>query len=227
VARQFFESLPGDIDRALADAMKTLEKLGAALVPVDFPMLKYSLPAYYILACAEASSNLGRYDGLRYGHRAEAFSDLNDFICRTRSEGFGAEVRRRIMLGTYVLSAGYYDAYYNKAQLLRNAIRNEFKKLWRDADFLLTPTAPVTALPSGGSLTPVETYQTDICTVPVNIAGLPAVSVPCGFDAAGLPIGMQLIGSNFGEQAILNAALAFEEETDGQFIRLPEMGVRL
>ncbi|MDR3277508.1 MAG: Asp-tRNA(Asn)/Glu-tRNA(Gln) amidotransferase subunit GatA [Oscillospiraceae bacterium] len=227
VAREFFEGLPGDIEKSLKDAAAVLEKRGAALVPAEFPMLKYSLPAYYILACAEASSNLGRYDGLRYGHRAEAFSDLNDFICRTRSEGFGAEVRRRIILGTYVLSAGYYDAYYNKAQLVRNAIRNEFKKLWRDMDLLLTPTAPVTALPSGGSLTPVETYQTDICTVPVNVAGLPAVSVPCGFDSKGLPIGLQLIGPSFGERAILNAALAFEEETDGRFVKLPELGVRL
>jgi aspartyl-tRNA(Asn)/glutamyl-tRNA(Gln) amidotransferase subunit A len=190
-------------------------------------MLKYSLPAYYILACAEASSNLGRYDGLRYGYRAENYNNLNDFICRTRSEGFGKEVRRRILLGAYVLSAGYYDAYYNKAQLLRRRIVKEFSAMFDACDALLTPTTPVTALKFGADMTPVETYQTDICTCSVNIAGLPAVSVPCGFDSNGLPVGMQLIGNKFREDIILDAALAFERETASAYMKTADMGVTL
>jgi aspartyl-tRNA(Asn)/glutamyl-tRNA(Gln) amidotransferase subunit A len=227
IAKEYFESLPADIADALSEAMKEYEKLGAVLVELDFPMLKYSLPTYYILACAEASSNLGRYDGLRYGHKAQAFGDLNDFVCRTRSEGFGAEVRRRILLGTYVLSAGYFDAYYNKAQLLRKSIKNEFHKVFGKCDFLLTPTVPVTALRSGADMTPVETYLTDICTVSVNIAGLPAISLPCGFDGKGLPIGMQLIGNKFNEAGILNASLAFERATNEAYLKTAGMGVRL
>jgi aspartyl-tRNA(Asn)/glutamyl-tRNA(Gln) amidotransferase subunit A len=215
IAREFYESLPADIEKALRDTARTYEKLGATLVDVEFPALKTALPAYYILACAEASSNLGRYDGLRYGYRAEGTASLNEFISKTRSEGFGTEVRRRILLGTYVLSAGYYDAYYNKAQLLRRGIINEFAKMLSSVDLLLTPTAPVTALPFGANLSPVETYQTDICTVPVNIAGVPAVSIPCGTDKDGMPIGAQLIGAKWGEAVILNAALAFETEFGG------------
>ncbi|MDR1590011.1 MAG: Asp-tRNA(Asn)/Glu-tRNA(Gln) amidotransferase subunit GatA [Oscillospiraceae bacterium] len=218
IAREFFENLPPDIDGAVKKAAGLFEDAGAELVEVSFPLLKYSLPAYYILACAEASSNLGRYDGLRYGYRTEEYSDLDEFIRRTRSEGFGAEVRRRILLGTYVLSAGYYDAYYNKAQKLRAAIKNEFAEIFTRCDCLLTPTVPVTALPSGGALSPVETYQTDICTVPVNIVGAPAVSAPCGFDTDGLPIGMQLIGDAFREDILLNAAFAFEEMTERKYL---------
>ncbi|MDR3209284.1 MAG: Asp-tRNA(Asn)/Glu-tRNA(Gln) amidotransferase subunit GatA [Oscillospiraceae bacterium] len=227
LAREFYEDLPDEISRALDSIARTLERLGATLVPVEFPMLKNALPAYYILACAEASSNLGRYDGLRYGHRTEKSTDLEDFIRRTRSEGFGAEVRRRILLGTYVLSAGYYDAFYNKAQLLRRAIVNDVTRLFTQVDCLLTPTVPVTALPRNANMTPVETYMTDICTVPVNIAGVPAVSVPCGFDADGLPIGAQIIGPRLGEAAILNTALAFERETAGEFLRPAKGGVAL
>ncbi len=227
IAAEYFESLPDDIRKSLDEAIELYKKMGAEIVPLHFPMLKYSLPAYYILACAEASSNLGRYDGLRYGHRAEDFSDLNDFVCRTRSEGFGKEVRRRILLGTYVLSAGYYDAYYNKAQLLRQRIVREFSAMFEQCDALLTPTTPVTALKFGADMTPVETYQADICTCSVNIAGLPAISVPCGFDGKGLPIGMQLIGSKFREDVILNAALAFERETQSTYIKTVAMGVTL
>ncbi len=227
IAKEYFENLPAEIADALQHAMRQYEAMGAQLVPVDFSMLSYSLPTYYILACAEASSNLGRYDGIRYGHRAEEFEDLEDFIRRSRSEGFGAEVRRRILLGTYVLSAGYYDAYYNKAKLVQNSIKNQFKTIFESCDCLLTPTVPLTAMKSGANLTPVETYQTDICTVTVNIAGLPAVSVPCGFDSKGLPIGMQLIGSKGSEAVILNTALAFEKETAGHYIKTPNMGVKL
>lgn len=227
IAREFFEGLPAAVRKALEDAITLYKKLGADIVELDFPLLKYVLPTYYIIACAEASSNLGRYDGLRYGHRAEDFSDLNDFVCRTRSEGFGKEVRRRILLGTYVLSAGYYDAYYNKAQLLRMSIRNEFSKMFTKCGVLLTPTVPVTALRFGADMSPVEMYQTDICTCSANIAGLPAVSIPCGFDEKGLSVGLQLIGDKFKEAEILNTALAFERETDRSFLKTAEMGVRL
>ena len=226
VAQEFYENLTPDIVHTMDDTLKTLEKMGAELIPVKFPLLRHSLPTYYIIACAEASSNLGRFDGLRYGYSAETFDNLDDFICRTRSEGFGDEVRRRILLGTCVLSTGYYDAYYNKALMLRNAVRNDYKRIFSECDCLVTPTAPITALKRGVGQG-LETYQTDICTVSVNIAGLPAVSVPCGFDSAGLPIGMQIIGDNFREDVILSVAHAFENETDSTFIRLPEMGVRL
>ncbi len=227
IAKEFFEGLPSDVQKALDDAVSLYQKLGAEIVALEFPLLKYVLPAYYIIACAEASSNLGRYDGLRYGHRAEDFSDLNDFVCRTRSEGFGKEARRRILLGTYVLSAGYYDAYYSKAQLLRKSIKNGFSKIFNRCDILLTPTVPVTALPFGANMSPVELYQTDICTCSVNIAGLPAVSVPCGFDDMGLPVGLQLIGDKFREDVILNASLAFERETARSYLKAADMGVRL
>lgn len=227
IAREFFEGVPEDIQKSIEDAIALYKKLGAQIVELEFPMLKYVLPTYYILACAEASSNLGRYDGLRYGHRAEEFTDLNDFVCRTRTEGFGKEVRRRILLGTYVLSAGYYDAYYNKAQLLRKSIKNEFSKMFSKCDVLLTPTVPVTALQFGANMSPVEMYQTDICTCSVNIAGLPAVSLPCGFDNKGLPIGLQLIGNKFMEASILNTSLAFERETAGAYLKVADMGVKL
>ncbi|WP_099206110.1 Asp-tRNA(Asn)/Glu-tRNA(Gln) amidotransferase subunit GatA [Scatolibacter rhodanostii] len=227
IAKEYFENLPKDLADSLQQAIALYQSLGAEIVPIEFPMLKYSLPTYYILACAEASSNLGRYDGIRYGYHAEKFSDLEDFVCRTRSEGFGEEVRRRILLGTYVLSAGYFDAYYHKAQLVRNSIKNQFKTIFESCDCLLTPTVPLTAMKSGANLDPVKTYQTDICTVTVNIAGLPAVSIPCGFDSKGLPIGMQLIGNQFSEALILNTALAFERETAEQYIKTPDRGVKL
>jgi aspartyl-tRNA(Asn)/glutamyl-tRNA(Gln) amidotransferase subunit A len=227
LAKEFFEGLPTSIQSALDAAISLFRKLGAEIVDLDFPLLKYVLPTYYIIAFAEVSSNLGRYDGLRYGHRTAEFSDLNDFVSRTRSEGFGLEARRRILLGTYVLSAGYYDAYYNKAQLLRKSIKNEFSKMFKKCDVLLTPTVPVTALPFGANMSPVELYQTDICTCSVNVAGLPAVSLPCGFDDLGLPVGIQLIGDKFREDVILNASLSFERETARSYLKTADMGVRL
>jgi aspartyl-tRNA(Asn)/glutamyl-tRNA(Gln) amidotransferase subunit A len=218
VAHEFFENLPREIDEAVRGVARTLEGAGAHLVETDFPLLKHSLPAYYILACAEASSNLGRFDGLRYGYRTEDYTGIDEFIRKTRTEGFGPEVRRRILLGTYVLSAGYYEAYYNKAQKLRRAVKRQFSEIFTRCDCLLTPTAPVTALPFGGGMSPVETYQTDICTVPVNIVGAPAVSIPCGYDGGGLPIGAQLIGGPYREDVVLNAALAFENETRRRYL---------
>ncbi|MDR0813378.1 MAG: Asp-tRNA(Asn)/Glu-tRNA(Gln) amidotransferase subunit GatA [Oscillospiraceae bacterium] len=227
IAREFFENLPSEIENSVTASAKALENAGAQLVDVSFPMVRYGLPTYYILACAEASSNLGRYDGLRFGHRAEDFRNLEDFIRKTRSEGFGAEVKRRILLGTYVLSSGYYDAFYNKAQQLRRAISNDFAKLFGTVDCLLTPTTPSTALRFDARLSPVEMYMTDICTVPINIAGVPAISFPCGFDGEGLPIGAQLIGRKFDEATILNAALAFENATASEFLRPANGGVSL
>jgi aspartyl-tRNA(Asn)/glutamyl-tRNA(Gln) amidotransferase subunit A len=227
MAKEFFEVMSPAVREAIERSVKLFEKMGAEIVSLDFPMLRYTLSTYYIIACAEAASNLGKFDGLRYGYRTDAAADLDDFICRTRTEGFGQEVRRRILLGTYVLSAGYYDAYYNKAQQLRRAIKGEFAKMFKECDLLLGPTVATTALKKGSGLTPVEMYQTDICTSSVNLAGLPAVSVPCGFDEKGLPIGLQLVGPHFKEDRVLSAALAFERETAGEYLRASGMGVKL
>lgn len=213
VAEEYFDGVRDEVKAALLAALDVYRALGAETVEVALPELKYSLPVYYILACAEASSNLGRYDGIRYGYKTPHYDDINDMICKTRSEGFGAEVKRRILLGTYVLSSGYYDAYYKKAQNLRGAIVRGFDRAFAQCDLLLAPTVPMTAFAEGDAAKdPVETYLTDICTVPVNIAGLPALSVPCGFDAAGLPIGMQLIGRRFDEARLLAAAWRYEQE---------------
>lgn len=188
IAEEYFDGVRDEVKAALRPALDVYRALGAETVEVALPELKYALPVYYILACAEASSNLGRYDGIRYGYKTPHYDDINDMICKTRSEGFGSEVKRRILLGTYVLSSGYYDAYYKKAQNLRGAIVRGFDRAFEKCDLLLAPTVPMTAFAEGeAAKDPVETYLTDICTVPVNIAGLPALSVPCGFDAAGCP----------------------------------------
>ena len=213
IAEEYFDGVRDEVKAALLAALDVYRALGAETVEVALPELKYALPVYYILACAEASSNLGRYDGIRYGYKTPHYDDINDMICKTRSEGFGSEVKRRILLGTYVLSSGYYDAYYKKAQNLRGAIVRGFDRAFEKCDLLLAPTVPMTAFAEGeAAKDPVETYLTDICTVPVNIAGLPALSVPCGFDAAGLPIGMQLIGRRFDEARLLAAAWRYEQE---------------
>ncbi|SMC86687.1 Asp-tRNA(Asn)/Glu-tRNA(Gln) amidotransferase subunit GatA [Papillibacter cinnamivorans] len=229
IAEEYFEGIRGDVKASLEQAISVFREMGAELVPVGLPSIRYALPVYYILACAEASSNLGRYDGIRYGYQAAGYSSIHDMICRTRSEGFGAEVKRRILLGTYVLSSGYYDAYYKKAQKLRGAVIQDFTEAFSRCDMILAPTVPMTAFESGsaGQRDAVETYLTDICTVPVNIAGIPAVSVPCGLDGEGLPIGMQLIGNHFRERTILNAARQYEEATGRVWIRSAEMGVKL
>lgn len=227
VADEYMKGLRPAVQEAVERALKVYEALGAQIVRVALPELAFALPVYYILACAEASSNLGRYDGIRYGYRAPHYQDINDMICQTRSEGFGEEVKRRILLGTYVLSAGYYDAYYKKAQNLRGVIVEAFNRAFAACDVMLAPTVPMTAFPKGkAAQDPVETYLTDICTVPVNIAGLPAVSIPCGMDEEGLPIGMQLIGNLFDEKRILNAAWHYEKEA-GAVVRPVEMGVRV
>ncbi|MDR0936457.1 MAG: Asp-tRNA(Asn)/Glu-tRNA(Gln) amidotransferase subunit GatA [Oscillospiraceae bacterium] len=227
IAHEFLDGASPDVEKAINEALKIYEKTGCEIVPVTFPLLKYALPVYYILACAEASSNLGRYDGLRYGPSAEHYGDLDDGISKIRSERFGAEVQRRILLGTYVLSSGYFDAYYKKAQNLKAAITSQLAgDILGSCDMLLTPTVPTTALKIGAGLSPVETYLTDICTVTVNITGLPALSVPCGF-SNGLPIGMQLIGSPWRDYQLLDAAAKFERETDGAFLTRLDGGVRL
>lgn len=211
IAREYLDGVRDEVRQSVEQATEVYKSLGAEIVYFDLPALKYSLPVYYILACAEASSNLGRYDGIRYGYKADSYSDVNDMIKKTRSTGFGDEVKRRILLGTYVLSSGYYDAYYKKAQNLRGTIVNAFKNAFLSCDVILAPTVPMTAFENGHAVSdPVETYLTDICTVPVNIAGLPGVSVPCGYNKEGLPIGMQLIGNTFEEATILNAAWQYE-----------------
>ncbi|MGN1302010.1 MAG: amidase family protein, partial [Clostridia bacterium] len=165
------------------------------------------------IACAEASSNLGRFDGIRYGYRTQNFENLNDIFVNSRSEGFGAEVKRRIILGTYVLSSGYYDAYYKKAQKVRTFIKQEFERLFKVYDVLITPTSPTVAYEIGTrSTNPLEMYLADLCTVSVNIAGLPGISIPCGVDKKGLPIGMQIIGKSFDEETILKTAYAAEQK---------------
>lgn len=228
IAKEYFDKIRDDVRESIENAIKVYEQLGAEIIYFDLPQIKYAVPVYYILACAEASSNLGRYDGIRYGYKTSNYNDLNEMICKTRSEGFGKEVQRRIMLGTYVLSSGYYDAYYKKAQKLRGTIVKAFKDAFEKCDIMLTPTVPMTAFElKFTSKDPIETYLTDICTVPVNIAGLPAVSVPCGFDNKGLPIGMQLIGNSFHDAKILNAAYQYEKQTYVATHKEIEIGVRL
>ena len=208
----FGEGINQEVKESLEKAIEKYKELGAEVEECSLDIAKYSLAAYYIIACAEASSNLGRFDGIRYTYRTKEFSNLKELYKKTRSEGFGPEVKRRIILGTYVLSSGYYDAYYKKAQKVRTLVMNEFKKAFEKYDILLTPTSPTVAFDIGSkSNNPLEMYLADICTVSINIAGLPAISIPCGKDAEGMPIGMQLIGKRFDEQTILNAAYTFEQ----------------
>ena len=214
VPKEFFgEGINEEVKKSLKQAIETYKELGAEVEEFSLDIAKYALATYYIIACAEASSNLGRFDGIRYTYRAKDFKDLKDLYKKTRSEGFGAEVKRRIILGTYVLSSGYYDAYYKKAQQVRTLVMNEFNKGFEKYDVILTPTAPTVAFGIGEkSNNPLEMYLADICTVSINIAGLPGISVPCGIDSEGMPIGMQLIGNRFQEETILKAAYSFEQE---------------
>ena len=214
IPKEYFgEGINEEVKEQLEEAIETYKKLGAEVEEISLDIAKYALATYYIIACAEASSNLGRFDGIRYGHRAENFSNLKELYRNSRSEGFGAEVKRRIILGTYVLSSGYYDAYYKKAQQVRTLVKREFDKAFEKYDVLLTPTSPTVAFEMGTrSNNPLEMYLADICTVSVNIAGLPGISIPCGVNSENMPIGMQLIGNKFEEEKILNAAYAFEKE---------------
>lgn len=212
--REFLEEgIDPQVKAAVLAAANRYEKLGARVEPVSLPTLKHALPAYYVISSAEASSNLARFDGVRYGYRAKDYADMDELYERTRSEGFGPEVKRRIMLGTFALSAGYYDAYYNKALQVRTLVVREFEALFKDFDALLSPVAPTTAYRLGEKMAdPMAMYLGDIYTVPVNIAGLPALSLPCGRDEEGLPIGMQLIGPPFSEKKLYQLGYAFEQD---------------
>jgi aspartyl-tRNA(Asn)/glutamyl-tRNA(Gln) amidotransferase subunit A len=214
--KEFFaEGLALDVAKSVNEAAKTLESLGAKLVAVSLPKTKLSIPVYYVLAPAEASSNLSRFDGVRYGHRASEYKDLGDMYQKSRTEGFGAEVKRRIMIGTYVLCHGYYDAYYLQAQKIRRIIAADFQAAFKDCDLILGPVAPDVAWRLGEkSKDPVQMYLEDIYTLSTNLAGLPAMSVPCGFNANSLPIGMQLIGNYFSEARLLQVAHQYQQTTD-------------
>ena len=211
----FGEGLNGEVRKAVLTVADALKARGAEVVELSFPVMEYVVPTYYIIAAAEASSNLSRFDGVKYGWRAESYDGLTDLYNKTRTQGFGSEVKRRILLGTFVLSSGYYDAYYKKALQVKTVIRDAFDRAFERCDMLLTPVAPTTAPELGRSLSdPLQMYLSDIYTVSVNLAGLPGLSMPCGFDSRGLPIGAQLIGPHFGEGRLLNAAHAFQQDTD-------------
>ena len=215
VPKEFFgEGINEEVKVKLKEAIEKYKEMGAEVEEFSLDIANYALATYYIIACAEASSNLGRFDGIRYGYRTENFTNLKEIYKNSRSEGFGDEVKRRIILGTYVLSSGYYDAYYKKAQQVRTLVRKEFDKAFEKYDVLLTPTSPTVAFEIGTrSSNPLEMYLSDICTVSINIAGLPGISVPCGVDSNGMPVGMQLIGNRFDEEKILNAAYTYEQAT--------------
>ena len=220
VAREHFgEGLNPEVKAALEQAIAFYEENGAEIVELSMPLNEVGISVYYVIACAEAASNLARYDGIKYGYRADDFTDLIDLYTRTRTEGFGAEVKRRIMLGNYVLSSGYYDAYYLKALKVRTLIKEEYRRAFEQCDVMLTPTSPTTAFRFGEKTgNPLEMYLSDIYTVTVNIAGLPGISVPCGRDAKGLPIGMQLIAAPFDEPKLLRTAEYYESREGSQWI---------
>ena len=209
----FGEGLDSEVAEAVLTAAKELEKKGAVLEEFDLSLVEYAIPAYYVIACAEASSNLSRFDGVKYGYRAEKYEGLHDMYKKTRSEGFGTEVKRRIMLGSFVLSSGYYDAYYLKALRTKALIKQAFDRAFGTYDVILSPAAPTTAPKIGESLgNPIQMYLGDIYTISVNLAGLPGITVPCGADHAGLPVGLQLIGDCFQEKNLIRAAYTYERE---------------
>ena len=220
--REFFgEGLDSQIGAVIESAVKQFERLGAVVAEISLPNTRLSIPAYYVVAPAECSSNLARFDGVRYGYRCDDAADINDLFSRSRGEGFGAEVKRRIMIGTYALSAGYYDAYYLKAQRIRRLIRDDFHRAFAEADVILGPTAPTVAFKLGEKTgDPVTMYLSDIYTISINLAGLPALSLPAGF-VGRLPVGLQLIGDHFGDSRLLNAAHRYQQATDWH-LRAPE-----
>ena len=211
----FIEGIDPEVKSALDRALKVFEKLGARVEEVSLPHTEYSLPTYYLIATAEASSNLARYDGVQYGYRAEEYKDLSSMYRKTRSEGFGSEVKRRIMLGTYALSSGYYDAYYLKAQKVRTLIKEDFDKVFSKYDILVTPVSPTPAFRLNEKVSdPLTMYLSDIYTIPINLAGIPAISINCGYSKSNLPIGLQIIGKHFSEEIILRASFNFEQNND-------------
>lgn len=212
--KEFYaEGIDADVREAVEKAAKWYEQQGAVIVDCSMPSLKYAVAAYYLIASAEATSNLSRYDGIKYGHRSEIGDSYNDLVCNSRSEGFGDEVKRRILLGNYALSSGYYDAYYGKAMALKQKIREEYDSIFENCDIILTPTAPTVAYGVNENISdPAKMYQADICTVTVNIASLPAISTPCGYDKDGMPIGMSIIGKRWDEATVIQAADAYEKQ---------------
>ncbi|EAW37510.1 Asp-tRNA(Asn)/Glu-tRNA(Gln) amidotransferase subunit GatA [Lyngbya sp. PCC 8106] len=223
IKETFGEGLDPVVEQAVTKAIETLQELGAEIQVISCPRFRYGLPTYYIIAPSEASANLARYDGVKYGFRSRDAENLIDMYCQTRAEGFGAEVKRRIMVGTYTLSAGYYDAYYLKAQKVRTLIKQDFERALSQVEVLVCPTAPTTAFKAGEKTAdPLSMYLSDLMTIPVNLAGLPALSIPCGFDEQGLPIGMQLIGKVLGEARLLEVAYAYEQAT-AWHIRKPQL----
>jgi aspartyl-tRNA(Asn)/glutamyl-tRNA(Gln) amidotransferase subunit A len=220
VPKEFFvEGIEEEVKEKVLDTIRKLETLGAEVEEISLPHTKYSVETYYIIAPAEASSNLGRFDGVRYTYRAKDYQGLVDMFCKTRAEGFGDEVKRRIMIGTYTLSAGYYDAYYLKAQKVRTLIYQDFEKAFEKVDVIATPVSPTTAFKLGEKTSdPLKMYLSDIFTIAVNLAGLPAISIPCGSDSKNLPIGFQLIGKAFDEATILNVANVLEKEINILFL---------
>jgi len=219
----FGEGIDPQVRECVERAIEVMVGLGAECEEVSLPHTEYALPVYYIIAPSECSSNLARYDGVKYGFRTEDDVDMITMMERTRDQGFGAEVKRRIMLGTYALSAGYYDAYYLKAQKVRTLIKRDFDRAWEKVDVLVTPTSPTVAFEFGArTADPLQMYAADVCTIPVNLAGLPGISVPCGF-VDGLPVGLQIIGKAFDEETILRVAYAYEQNTDWHTYR-PKIG---
>jgi aspartyl-tRNA(Asn)/glutamyl-tRNA(Gln) amidotransferase subunit A len=218
IVKQHFDAgLDEQTGAAVREALAVLEANGATLTEVDMPNIDLSVPTYYVVAPAECSSNLSRFDGVRFGHRADDPEDLYDLYCRSRGEGFGAEVKRRIMTGTYVLSAGYYDAYYLKAQQVRHLIADDFKKAFETVDVIAGPTSPTPAFKLGDKTDdPITMYLNDIYTIGANLAGLPGISTPCGL-VDGLPVGLHLVGPHFGEEALLRCAHNYEQLTDWHF----------
>jgi aspartyl-tRNA(Asn)/glutamyl-tRNA(Gln) amidotransferase subunit A len=214
--REFFSKLGNpDVQRCIAEARAVFEGLGIKFVELSLPTLDYGIAAYYIIAPSEASSNLARYDGVKYGHRAESFDSMIDMYCQTRAEGFGPEVKRRIMLGTYALSSGYYDAYYLKAAKVRTLITQDFKTAFESCDAIFCPTAPSAAFKIGEKMDdPIQMYLTDVFTIPVNMAGLPGIAIPGGLSRDGLPVGLQLIAPHFEESRLVQLAAAFQKATD-------------
>ena len=211
IPKEYFgEGIDPEVGKAVEAAVASYREQGCEIVGVSLPHTKYCLDAYYVIATAEASSNLARYDGIRYGHRSKHARDIVDLYFQSRAEGFGEEVKRRIILGTYVLSSGYYDAYYLRAQKVRTLIRQDFLNAYKQVDALITPTSPTPAFKIGAKADPLALYLCDICTIGVNLAGLPAISVPCGFTSGGLPVGLQLIGQPFAEADLLAIAQAYE-----------------
>jgi aspartyl-tRNA(Asn)/glutamyl-tRNA(Gln) amidotransferase subunit A len=214
--KEFFgEGLAPDVGRAIAAAVTQFQSLGCQVIEVKLPQTRLSIPAYYVLAPAEASSNLARFDGVRYGFRAPEYGNLRDMYMKTRAQGFGGEVKRRILIGTYVLSHGYYDAYYLQAQKVRRLIAQEFAEAFERCDVIMGPTAPTTAFQLGAKTAdPVQMYLNDIYTVPAPLAGIPALSIPCGFGDAGLPVGLQIMGNYFQEARMLGVAHQYQRITD-------------